>query len=95
MRVRISGPGRSDLKAAFDFIHETSPPAATAVLALLLEAIVGLADLPNRGRPGRIAGTRELIVSRTGHVIAYAVRHEEVVILRVRHGRQAWPSQSQ
>lgn len=92
MRVRISGPGRSDLKAAFDFIYDSSPHAAEAVLALLLEAMRGLADLPHRGRPGRIAGTRELVVARTGHIIAYAVRRNEVVILRVRHGRQAWPA---
>jgi plasmid stabilization system protein ParE len=91
MRVLISGPGRSDLKDAFDFLHADNPRAAAATLDILLEAIRSLIDLPDRGRPGRIPGTREFVVTRTGHVIAYLVRDDEVVVLRVRHGRQAWP----
>lgn len=91
MKVRISGPGRSDLKDAFDFLHTENPRAAAATLNMLFASIRSLADLPERGRPGRIEGTREFVVTRTGHVIDYILRGDEGIILRVRHGRQHWP----
>ena len=43
------------------------------------------------GRPGRIAGTRELVVPGTPYLIAYAVLEEQVVVLAVLHGAQRWP----
>lgn len=58
----------------------------------VLGAIRSLLDLPHRGRPGRIEGTRELVVGATDHVIAYLVREAEIVVIRVRHGRQDWPA---
>ena len=92
MIVRISRPRRADLKAAFDFLYEDNPRAAAATLDELLRAIQTLGDLSDRGRPGRIHGTREFVVTRTGQVIAYVVRANEVVVVRVRHGRQFWPN---
>ncbi len=91
MKVLISGPAQSDLRAAFEFLREHNPRAAFAQMDDLLATIRGLEDLSARGRPGRIAGTREL-VARTGHVIAYLLRAEAVVILRIRNGRQDWPA---
>lgn len=89
MKVLISGPAQSDLRAAFDFLKERNPRAAFAQMDDLMAMIRGLEDLSGRGRPGRISGTREL-VCRTGHIIAYVVREDDVVVLRVRHGRQDW-----
>ena len=43
------------------------------------------------GRPGRVAGTRELVVTGTPYVAAYQVTRETVRILRVLHGAQQWP----
>ena len=56
-------------------------------------AVRRLADYPYSGRPGRVAGTRELAVSGTPYVIAYRVEAQAVLILRLLHGAQEWPGQ--
>jgi toxin ParE1/3/4 len=47
---------------------------------------------PEIGRPGRIIGTRELVVPNTPFVIPYRVRQERLELIAVFHGRQKWPS---
>jgi toxin ParE1/3/4 len=42
------------------------------------------------GRPGRVQGTRERIITGTPYIVVYRVRHE-VEILRVLHGAMRWP----
>ena len=44
-------------------------------------------------RPGRVAGTRELVITGTPYVAAYAVTAETIRILRVLHGAQRWPDE--
>lgn len=90
MKVRITRPALDDLKATFNFIGEDSLSAAIDVLDRLTHAIQGLSAMPDRGGTGRIADTRELVV-RTGHIVIYRIRGEEVVVLHVRHGKQKWP----
>jgi toxin ParE1/3/4 len=90
LRIRITRPALDDLKATFSFIGADSLRAAVDVLDRLTEAIQGLNAMPDRGRIGRIADTRELIV-RTGHVVIYRIQGDEVVVLHVRHGKQKWP----
>ena len=70
-------------------------PFAVNMIAELLERIVAavrrLRDFPASGRVGRIAGTRELVISGTPYVAAYAISETAVRILRVLHGAQEWP----
>jgi hypothetical protein len=46
---------------------------------------------PQSGRPGRIERTRELVISRTPHIVAYRIAGDIVQILRVLHGARRWP----
>jgi len=41
---------------------------------------------------GRVAGTRELVVVGTPYIVVYRIEPAAVVILRVLHGAQRWPS---
>jgi plasmid stabilization system protein ParE len=50
-----------------------------------------LVDFPDSGRPGRAEGTRELVVSDTPYVMAYAVLPDRIRILCVLHAAQIWP----
>jgi toxin ParE1/3/4 len=45
------------------------------------------------GRPGRVPGTRELVVSDTPFILPYRVRDSAVEILAVFHGARQWPEQ--
>ena len=46
------------------------------------------------GRPGRVEGTRELVVAGTPYVIPYGVRENRVEVLRVFHAARKWPPKS-
>ena len=45
----------------------------------------------NCARPGRVQGTRELVVPATPFIVVYRIEATGVVILRVLHGAQKWP----
>jgi addiction module RelE/StbE family toxin len=74
-------------------IAREDPAAAGRVAETLLHAVERLAQFPNTGRPGRIAGTRELVVPRTRYIIPYRVRPARIEIVGVLHERQRWPTQ--
>jgi toxin ParE1/3/4 len=50
-----------------------------------------LAVYPEIGRPGRIAGTRELRITGTPLLLVYRLEPEAIVVLRLLHGAQRWP----
>jgi toxin ParE1/3/4 len=75
------------------YIARDNPKAASRIAGMLLDAVEGLAELPNLGRPGRVAGTRELVVPGTPYVIAYRVRGDRLEVIAVFHVRQKWPKQ--
>lgn len=72
-------------------IARDRPAAAQQMAARILAAVDLLAQQPGLGRPGRIGGTRELIVPGTPYLVPYRVRHERLEIVAVFHGRQRWP----
>jgi toxin ParE1/3/4 len=73
------------------YVAERNPWAAINMGGIIETAIQRLADYPQIGRPGRFAGSRELVVVGTPYVIAYRIEAEAVVILRLLHGAQRWP----
>lgn len=80
-----------DLRALQAYLASHDPRAAKRIAATIRRAVEQLATLPHLGRPGRVRGTRELIVSRTPYVIPYRVVGDEVQILRVYHAARRWP----
>jgi plasmid stabilization system protein ParE len=69
-------------------------PAASRLVAELDEAAARLIEHPNRSRPSRVPGTRELVVSGISYLIPYRVRGGIIEILRVFHGfhgTRGWP----
>lgn len=90
MRVVWTRPALRQLIALQDFIAERDPAAAFRTAGMIHDAVAALSHHPNMGRPGRIRGTRELVVGRTSNLVAYRVT-EQVEILAVMHGAQDWP----
>jgi toxin ParE1/3/4 len=78
----------ADLRA---YIARENLRAAARTATTLLAAVDRLAELPNVGHPGRVTGTRELVVPGTRYVIPYRLRGERLEIIAVFHGRQRWP----
>ena len=73
------------------YIARDNPKAANRIGSALLEAVERLTALPNLGRPGRVAGTRELVVPSTPYVIPYRLRADRLEVIAVFHARQKWP----
>jgi toxin ParE1/3/4 len=72
-------------------IEQDSEQNAAMVASRIVEAVDLLQTHPEMGKPGRVVGTRELVVSQTPYVIPYRVRRERLELIAVFHGRQKWP----
>jgi toxin ParE1/3/4 len=91
MRLEWSIFAQTDRDAIFDYIEEDSPQAAIAVDNRIQVQVESLARFPESGRPGRVEGTRELVIHHTPYIAAYRIAGDAVRILRVLHGAQQWP----
>ena len=68
-----------------------SPSAARALYDIVREQTELLAQFPDPGRPGRVDGTRELVLGHFPYVIPYRVKNGDVVILCVFHTSRKLP----
>lgn len=91
MNVVFSPQAREDLREIFLYIAEDSPAAARLVLSRIKERVKELIDNPHIGRPGRVPGTRELVILKTPYLAPYQVVENVIQILRVYHGSRQWP----
>ena len=82
-----------DLEEIHGYISKDNPPAADRIKARIRTAVERLAPYPNLGRPGRVDETRELVVAGTSYIVAYAVLGNQLMVLSVIHGAQAWPDE--
>ena len=93
MLVEWSVFALADREAIFEYIEADSPRAAIEVDDHIRSSIEGLAQFPKKGKVGRLAGTRELVVSSSPYIAAYRIADGRVRILRILHGAQAWPGE--
>jgi toxin ParE1/3/4 len=73
------------------YIAKDNPAAARRIALRIVEAVEQLPDNPHVGRPGRVPGTRELVIVRTPYIVPYRVHRNALEILRVYHGARRWP----
>jgi plasmid stabilization system protein ParE len=66
---------------------------AAVVYARIDQATAHLRNHPAMGRPGRIPGTRELVIPRTPFVAIYVVERGVVRIVSLHHTAQEWPTE--
>ena len=92
MEVRWSPDAADDFTALIRNIRQDNPSAALQVGRAIYDAVAQLNTFPNRGRPGRVKGTRELPLTRLPFLVVYRVRENAVEIARVLHGAQRWPA---
>lgn len=76
--------------AIVDYISDDNPTAALALVEEIQDKVALLRAHPKRCRPGRVEGTRELIV-RPNYIVIYAETEAAVTVLRVLHAAQLWP----
>lgn len=91
MRVRWLRTALRNLDEEATYIATDDAGAARLVVQRVLDAVAKLAEQPGLGRPGRVPGTRELLVKKTRYIVPYRVRGETVEILRVFHTSRRLP----
>ena len=80
MRVRWLRNALRNLDEEATHIATDDPAAARLVVEHVLAAVATLEEQPALGRPGRVPGTRELVVLKTRYVVPYRVRGQTIEI---------------
>jgi len=81
-----------DLQALRAYIEQDDPAAARRVTLHIIHNVeVLLPRSPEMGRPGRVPGTRELVIPGTPFIVPYRLQGNAIQILRVFHGARRWP----
>ena len=91
MRVKWLRAALRNLDEEAAYIASDDEAAARLVVKRVLDAVESLAKQPGLGRPGRVHGTRELIVQKTRYIVPYRVHGETIEILRVFHTSRRLP----
>ena len=73
-----------------DFIEQRNAPAAQNLYAAIVQSAENIAFMPYLFRPGRVPGTRELVV-HPNYIVVYQVGNDVIDILRILHSRQQYP----
>jgi toxin ParE1/3/4 len=82
----------ADLVALRAYIEQDDPAAAQRVALHIIRNIEALLpDNPEMGRPGRVPGTRELVIPKTPYIVPYRVVGGAIQVLRIFHGARRWP----
>ena len=72
------------------YIASDNPAAAMALKKEIEEKAAGLMLQPQLYKPGRVEGTREMIV-RGNYIVVYKEDGRTVTVLRVLHAARSWP----
>lgn len=91
MAVKWTKTALANLVAIVEYIEQDNPERARSFAQEIRKKTLSLEEFPALGRPGRILGTRELVVHEN-YIVPYRVRANNVEILRVRHVATRWPS---
>ena len=73
-----------------NYISDDNPDAAQRLKDEIEDKVSKLPEHPKLYRPGRVIGTREMVVW-PNYIVSYAETDRGIVVLRVLHSAQQWP----
>ena len=93
MMTIIWSPGsQHDLRHIHNFVAQENPIAAARLVQRIVETVeTQLTISPPSGRPGRVEGTRELVVARAPYIVAYQIVEDDIEIAAIIHAARRWP----
>lgn len=91
MRIVWTPRSQRNLRDTARYLTQFNPFAALSMVRTIRAAPTQLLRHPASGRPGRVEGTRELVVPGTSYILPYRVRDSHVEILAVIHTSRQWP----
>jgi len=90
LKVRWRRAAEADRDGIVDFIAQDDPVAAIELGDTIERRIAELPQRPRLHRPGRVKGTREMVV-HPNYIVVYRITSREIEILRVLHSARQWP----
>jgi len=91
MQVKWTRKALINLDDAVEYIARDNVTAAQKVAKKIWDSSQMLGHQPGIGRPGRVANTRELVISGLPYILPYAEKGGIIFILRVLHTSMRWP----
>jgi toxin ParE1/3/4 len=92
LQIRWTEKANRNLDDVEAYIAQDNSEAAIRMVLKIIRAVEQLLDRPAHGRPGRVHGTRELVIGGTPFIVPYRVRGKVLEILAVLHGARKWPN---
>ncbi|QQZ42316.1 type II toxin-antitoxin system RelE/ParE family toxin [Pseudomonas sp. SK3(2021)] len=90
MKVIWTPQAAQDRADIWDYLHDLNPQAALDMDIRFSQSAMQLVQHPQTGRPGLIAGTRELIPHQSYRLV-YQLHQDAVWILALVHTSRQWP----
>ena len=90
MKIIWTPAAAQDRADIWDYLHAVNPKAAIDMDNRFRDAITRIAQYPQSGPVGIIAGTRELIPHQSYRVI-YELGSDAIWILALAHTSRQWP----
>lgn len=90
LRCEWTLPAARQFAHAQDHCHALDPTLSGALAQRVLAAVRTLGEQPDRGRPGRVSGTREWRVTQTPYSIVYRVHGDALQFLHFRLEALDW-----
>lgn len=88
--IRWADEATTDLVEILDYIEQRNATAAQNLHAAIVQSAENLPLMPYLFRPGRVPGTRELVV-HPNYIVVYQVGSDAIDIQRILHSRQQYP----
>ncbi len=91
MKIYWTNESLTEIKAIVDYIAEDNVSAGLLLADAIFDKIEEiLPNNPKAGRPGRVDGTRELVV-HSSYIVVYRINASTIDTLTVRHSARLWP----
>jgi plasmid stabilization system protein ParE len=94
MRVRYTPLAERHMRGIAAYLRTQSPVGMRVVMRRIRETTELLIQFPEIGRPGVLAGTREIVVPGLPYIIVHRLDPDAVVVLGIYHGAQIRPGQA-
>jgi len=93
VRLKWTRAASRDLESVeqYKYISRNNPNAAIDTVLEIIRRVEMLPEHPGMGRPGRVEGTRELVLGILPYVVPYVHQGDALIVLRVLHGAMRWP----
>lgn len=90
-RLEFTARAFRNIAAAEEYVARDNPVVAQKVVKTIYETAEKLESFPELGKPGRVPGTRELILAQYPYIIVYRIRVSRIVVYAVLHQSRKYP----